>query len=178
MPDTPPPPPQTIIDALPPAPEYALADDLIAYLRSHHLLRDIVMERPWDRADQAQALAMAAAAHGVAVAVCPLPADALPTAGDDAMALGCLAARLLVAIISTINVHAGSAASRTAALASFILSRILNWRSKADGIIAAEPVVSGVDTLDLAGIPALQNISAVAVSLRQGIDYSFYYRNL
>lgn len=157
---------------LPTAPEYALAQALIEHLLGFEIIAPYVMQEPWDRDDQCQNLAMAAAQHGLALAVTPQPPGYLDA---DKSAAGYLEARLAVAILSTTQVRGGSAAKRVAELAGVALNVLLRWDYQAIGIPYAAPKLLGVDTLDLTGMPGLQNLSGQAILIGKNINYKAYY---
>ena len=161
-------------DPLPTAPEYALAEALIAHLRGVESISPCVLQEPWDRADQCQNLAMAASQHGLALAVTPQPPGYLD---DDKSAAGYLEARLAVSILSTTQVLGGLAARRVAELAGVALHALLRWDYQANGIPYARPRLISVEVLDYSEFPGLQNLSGQAILIGKNINYKAYYAN-
>lgn len=157
---------------LPEAPEYALAQALIKHLSKVDALTKHVMQQPWDRADQCQNLAVAAQQHGLVIAVTPQPPGYLD---PDKTAAGYLESRLAVAILSTTQVQGGNAAKRVAALTGLALLHVMQWTYQGYGIPYAAPKLLSVDTLDLTGMPGIQNLSGQALLLGHNVNYNAYY---
>ena len=149
------------MENLPEAPEYKLAAHLIAELRRDAVLAPYVYQHPWDRDEQAQALAMAAGQYSGSVAVVPqLPA---PNTDDPEGRAGTLRARVAVAILCTQNVPGGQTGRRVAGLLYKCINTVLRWDVAEAGIPYALPKIDSISELDLSAMPKLANLSGVLI---------------
>ncbi|MGN0836205.1 MAG: hypothetical protein ACI4OS_02085 [Akkermansia sp.] len=147
---------------LPQAPEYTLAEQLIASMRQDAALAPYVYQTPWDREEQHQALAMAAGQYSGTVAVAPqLPA---PNTDDPDGTAGTLRARLAVAILCTQQVPGGRTGRRVAGLLYKVINALLRWDVTACGIPYALPKIDSINTLDMSELPKLANLQGVLIN--------------
>lgn len=154
---------------LPEAPEYRLAAHLIAELRRDAVLAPYVYQHPWDRDEQAQALAMAAGQYSGTVAVVPqIPA---PNPDDPEGRAGTLRARVAVVILCTQHVPGGQTGRQEASLLYKCLNAVQRWDVTECGIPYALPKVESINTLDLAEMPKLANLSGVMI--QASINYNY-----
>ena len=157
------------MENLPEAPEYMLAAKLIEELRRDAVLAPYVYQHPWDRDEQAQALAMAAGQYSGAVAVLPqLPA---PNTDDPEGRAGTLRARVAVAILCTQNVPGGQTGRREASLLFKCINALLRWDVAECGIPYTLPKIDSINELDLSAMPKLANLSGVAIQV--SITYNY-----
>lgn len=157
------------MENLPEAPEYKLAAHLIAGLRRDAVLAPYVYPHPWDRDEQAQALAMAAGQYSGAVAVVPqLPA---PNTDDPEGRAGTLRARVAVAILCTQNVPGGQTGRRVAGLLHKCLNAVLRWDVAEAGIPYTLPKIDSISELDFSAMPKLANLSGVLI--QASINYNY-----
>ena len=149
------------MEDLPEAPEYKLAEHLIAELRRDGVLAPYVYQQPWDRDEQAQALAMAAGQYSGTVAVVPqMPA---PNNDDPDGKAGTLRARVAVAILCTQNVPGGQTGRQEASLLYKCLNAVLRWDVMDAGIPYTQPKIDSISELDLSAMPKLANLSGVLI---------------
>lgn len=157
------------MENLPEAPEYKLAAHLIAELRRDAVLAPYVYQQPWDREEQAQALAMAAGQYSGTVAVVPqMPA---PNTEDPEGRAGTLRARVAVAILCTQNVPGGQTGRRVASLLYKSLNALLRWDVAEAGIPYTLPKIDSINTLELEDMPKLANLSGVLI--QASINYNY-----
>lgn len=154
---------------LPTAPEYTLAEKLIAYLRDT-LPALSVFEQPWDTAAQNAALAVAArTAHGV-VAVSPQPPVQL--AEDHDAATGNFRARVAVLVLVQRNVTAADAPKRAAGCMAALLAVLRGFDPQGNGIPYAEPRADGIDRLNAAEYKDFADLSGMVLSLSVPVSYN------
>ena len=157
------------MENLPEAPEYMLAAKLIEELRRDAVLAPYVYPHPWDRDEQAQALAMAAGQYHGTVAVVPqLPA---PNTEDPEGKAGTLRARVAVAILCTQNVPGGQTGRRVASLLYKCLNALLRWDVTECGIPYTLPKIDSISELDLSAMPKLANLCGVLIQV--SINYNY-----
>ena len=157
------------MEDLPEAPEYKLAAHLIEELRRDAVLAPYVYRQPWDRDEQAQALAMAAGQYSGAVAVVPqMPA---PNTEDPDGKAGTLRARVAVVILCTQNVPGGQTGRRVAGLLYKSLNAVLRWDVMDAGIPYTQPKIDSINTLELEDMPKLANLSGVLI--QASINYNY-----
>lgn len=149
------------MENLPEAPEYKLAAHLIAELRRDAVLAPYVYPHPWDRDEQAQALAMAAGQYSGTVAVVPqIPA---PNTDDPEGRAGTLRARVAVAILCTQNVPGGQTGRQEASLLYKCLNVMQRWDVTECGIPYTLPKIDSISMLNLEEMPKLANLSGVLI---------------
>lgn len=154
---------------LPEAPEYRLAGLLIKHLAEDSTLAPYVYPEPWDREDQCQGLAMAAQQYSGVVAVLPQPPGLLPA--DSQAKTGTLAARLVVVVLTTENLHPDRGARQAAGLFYKLINAVMQWDPQSAGIPYALPQVEAIAELDTSKITGLENLTGRDLTL--SIPYNY-----
>lgn len=156
------------------SPEYELAESLIAHLRTIPELGGSVLEDPWEREDQANAISLAAAASGIALAVMP----AWPTVEAEATnAAHTARANLAVAVMATANLPGGDWAANLHAALGRTLAGVMSWQHETSrGIPYAEARIEDIATLDLSEFQVFQNLEGAVIRLSKPVNYHCYYK--
>lgn len=159
------------------APEYALARKLISFLSDLPEVGSAVFRHPYDSAEQVNNLLAAASSYNMTVGVIPQPSLANVDKEARANVLSCRVAVLFMARANALGLT--SASEATAALAAFVMSRVLNWSPSGLAVIGACcPSVEEVRILspsDYRDLPEDMSGRVVVFSLPVNFDYYFSF---